>query len=83
MEANNEPVASINEDEGANLIEEPFPEEIARESSAVIEEAQKDFETFKKTNPEIEERSLRIIKGILKRLHSALSKLNDLKSDDK
>jgi hypothetical protein len=49
----------------------------------LIEEAQKDFEIFKKTNPEIEKTSLRIIKGILKRLDIALTKLNGLKSNDR
>jgi len=83
MADKNDPIASIKEENDLNTFEDIHPEDIARESSDLIEEAQKDFEIFKKTNPEVEERSLRIIKGILNRLHSAMTKLNNLKSDDK
>ena len=83
MADKNDPIASIKEENNLNTLEDIHPEDIARESSDLIEEAQKDFEIFKKTNPEVEERSLRIIKGILNRLHSAMTKLNNLKSDDK
>jgi len=83
MADKNDPIASIKEENDLNTFEDIHPEDIARESSDLIEEAQKDFEIFKKTNPEVEERSLRIVKGILNHLHSAMTKLNNLKSDDK
>lgn len=83
MDAENDPTSSQHENEGQNFVEEVNPAQVARESSAEIEEAQKDFESFCKTNPEIEDRSLRIVKKILKRLHGAMTKLNELKSDDK
>jgi hypothetical protein len=56
------------------------PADVARSASAMIDEAEKDFTTFCKTNPEVEKRSLKIVQDILKRLHTAMTKLNELKS---
>lgn len=49
----------------------------------MIDEVQKDFRYFKETNPEAENINLRIIKGILKKLHIALTRINNLSSDDR
>jgi hypothetical protein len=83
MDANTDPNVTSAGNFEANDLNEADPNDIARDSSTLIEEAQKDFEIFKKTNPEIEKTSLRIIKGILKRLDVALTKLNGLKSNDR
>jgi hypothetical protein len=83
MDANANPNVTSFGDFSPNDPHEVDPNDIARDSSALIDEAQKDFDIFRKTNPEIEKTSLRIIKGILKRLHTALNNLSGLKSNDR
>lgn len=58
-------------------------DEIARASEDMIEEASKDFKQFKEKNPEAENFNLRIIKAILKRLHTAISKINNINAIDR
>jgi hypothetical protein len=68
---------------------EPTPDkfnesdEIARASADMIDEASKDFKRFKEKNPDIDNFNLRIIKAILKRLHTAISRINNINAIDR
>ena len=83
MEVNHE--ASIARDGNDAFADTQFnePDDIARVAADMIDEAHKDFNKFKETNPEVDKNNLRIVKGILKRLHSATSKINNFKSEDR
>lgn len=83
MEVNHE--ASIARDGNDAFADTQFnePDDIARVAADMIDEALKGFNKFKETNPEIDKNNLRIVKEILKRLHSATSKINNFKSENR
>lgn len=59
------------------------PDEVATSASEMIEEASKDLLKFKERNPDVDKINLRICQGILERLVSAATKINDLAPVDR